>query len=472
MYQQSPNTIIRGKKYSYTINKVLGQGAFGITYLATVRLSGDLGDLQANFPVCIKEFFMKELNGRNGNTVTTANNGGLVSEYRNKFKREAQNLSRLKHDNIVSVLELFETNNTVYYSMEYLPLGSLDDYINRHSRLNEKEAIKKALQICKPLSFMHKNKMLHLDLKPKNIMVDNNGSVKLIDFGLSKQYNNSGEPESSTSVGSGTPGYAPIEQANYHEGKDFPVTMDVYALGATMFKLLTGVRPPEASYVLNNGLPLQQLKDAGVSDTTIAIVKKAMDPFVKYRYQTIAEFMRSFGTNEKETTIIDTEMSVEEKSLPKTEIKRRSFEAMRIDFVYHYGATEHKRIFRNNTEARAINAILRKGKNINKHFYYPSGEKIQIILYDEKGIYETWNVDAAYIKMFCAEIPEIDSWMQKIQKDVIRKEKDEKQKIHERQNKLKKRLHEIDNAQTTVNKIFSLLNALRIFRNGFSSGDF
>ena len=88
MHQLSPNTIIKGKKFSYTIKKVLGQGAFGITYLATVKLSGDLGDLD-DIQVCLKEFFMKELNGRIGNTVTSSNNGGLVSEYKSKFKKEA-----------------------------------------------------------------------------------------------------------------------------------------------------------------------------------------------------------------------------------------------------------------------------------------------------------------------------------------------------------------------------------------------
>ena len=236
MHQLSPNTIIKGKKFSYTIKKVLGQGTFGITYLATVKLSGDLGDLD-DIQVCLKEFFMKELNGRIGNTVTSSNNGGLVSEYKNKFKKEALNLSRLKHDNIVKVLESFEANNTAYYSMEFLPSGSLDEYIESKRGLSEKESIRFALQICNALSFMHKNKMLHLDLKPKNIMVGNNGGIKLIDFGLSKQYNGQGEPESSTSVGSGTPGYAPLEQASYRDGKDFPVTMDVYAMGATMFKI-------------------------------------------------------------------------------------------------------------------------------------------------------------------------------------------------------------------------------------------
>ena len=81
MHQLSPNTIIKGKKFSYTIKKSLGQGTFGITYLATVKLSGDLEDLDGNIQVCLKEFFMEELNGRIGNAVTSSNDGGLLSTY-------------------------------------------------------------------------------------------------------------------------------------------------------------------------------------------------------------------------------------------------------------------------------------------------------------------------------------------------------------------------------------------------------
>lgn len=292
MHQLSPNTIIKGKEFSYTIKKVLGQGTFGITYLATVKLSGNLGDLDGNIQVCLKEFFMEELNGRIGNAVTSSNDGGLVAEYKSKFKKEALSLSRLKHDNIVKVLESFETNNTAYYSMEFLPSGSLDEYIESKHGLSEKESIRFALQICNALSFMHQNKMLHLDLKPKNIMMGTNGSLKLIDFGLSKQYNRNGEPESSTSVGLGTPGYAPLEQASYRDGNDFPVTMDVYALGATLFKMLTGKRPPLASYIINDGFPEHELHAKGISTMMCSCIKKAMAARKRERFSSIDAFSK------------------------------------------------------------------------------------------------------------------------------------------------------------------------------------
>ena len=227
----SQGATLQGKSYSYCLEKVLGQGGFGITYLASVKMQGALGSIDAKVKVAVKEFFMKEINGREGTTVTSGSKGGLFADYRKKFIREATNLSKLQHPNIIKVLECFEANNTVYYTMEYLDGGSLDELINKKQGLPEAEAIKYIRQIAEALSYMHEHKVLHLDLKPGNIML-NNGNAVLIDFGLSKQYDASGNPESSTTVGAGTPGYAPIEQSSYRDGNGFPVTMDIFTLSA------------------------------------------------------------------------------------------------------------------------------------------------------------------------------------------------------------------------------------------------
>jgi hypothetical protein len=133
--------------------------------------------------------------------------------------------------------------------------------------------------------------MLHLDLKPKNIMRNKDGHLLLIDFGLSKQYDQNGEPESSTTLGLGTPGYAPIEQANYKQDGSFPATLDIYAFGATIFKMLTGSTPPHASDILSEGFPDDLFKKLRISEATTALVRKAMSPKKKQRYQTVSELL-------------------------------------------------------------------------------------------------------------------------------------------------------------------------------------
>lgn len=282
--------VLHGTNYGYEIQKILGQGTFGITYLAKVKMEGSLGALDSHVFVAIKEFFMKEINGRNGTSVTSGSKGGVFYDYRKKFKKEAENLSKLNHPNIVKVMESFETNNTIYYVIEYFSGGSLEQKLGNEG-IPIKEAIDYTNQIGNAIAYMHEHKMLHLDLKPGNVVLDDKGNAVLIDFGLSKQYDENGQPESSTTVGGGTPGYAPLEQANYRDGKDFPVTMDIYALGATMFKMLTGTRAPEASAILNDGFPTYMLSSVCDSKGMVACIERAMSPKKKDRYQTVKELL-------------------------------------------------------------------------------------------------------------------------------------------------------------------------------------
>lgn len=289
----SIGTTLKGRDNTYTIRRVLGQGSFGITYLATtsIKFQGPLGEIESEIQVAVKEFFMHEINGREGSSVTCGSKDGIYEKYKRKFATEAHNLSRLKHPGIVKVIESFEANDTFYYTMEYCEGGSLDELVGKSGGIPEEQAKGYILGIASALEFMHSEKMLHLDLKPSNVMLGKNGELKLIDFGLSKQYDENGNPESSTTIGGGTPGYAPIEQSNYKEGADFPVTMDIYALGATLFKLLTGKRPPESSVILNEEFPSQTLAEAGVSPRIIALIKKAMSPTKRARHQSIGEFI-------------------------------------------------------------------------------------------------------------------------------------------------------------------------------------
>lgn len=303
-------TILHGEAYDYKIMDVLGQGTFGITYKAKVEMRGALGRLDSNMYVAVKEFFMKEVNGRENSSVTSGStsNGGLFYYYRDKFEREARNLSTLSHPNIVKVLEAFHANGTTYYSMEYIDGISLDKKIAQspQGRMPLTEAIETLKQIGAAIAFMHSRNMLHLDVKPGNVMMRKDGTAVLIDFGLSKQYTSDGEPESSTKVGAGTPGYAPIEQASYHEGKGFPTMMDVYALGGTLFKMLTGQRPPEASEILNEGFPTDSLRQLFIPDNIVNSISRAMAPLKKDRWQTVDEFVKHLDEHWEHTIYEDT----------------------------------------------------------------------------------------------------------------------------------------------------------------------
>lgn len=295
-------TLLQGGKYR--IEKVLGQGSFGITYLATTRINGPLGEISVK--VAIKEFFSKDMNMRKADgSVSEMSSGSLSGKYAAMFQREAKHLSHLEHKGIVNVLESFSENNTHYYVMEYIDGGSLDDHILRSGRLSESDAITYALQISDALSFMHSHNMLHLDLKPKNIMLRSDGTLCLIDFGLSKQYDSNGEPESSTSIGLGTPGYAPLEQGSGDYREVFDPTLDVYAFGATIFKMLTGKTPPHASSIMNEGFPENELLVAGISDSLVSAIRFSMSPRRRDRPQSVSAFEELFADNDSyDSTII------------------------------------------------------------------------------------------------------------------------------------------------------------------------
>lgn len=289
--QLQPGTVIHGTHNDYRIERVLGQGSFGITYVANVRLKGRLGAIESAAMVAIKEFFLRDVSCRNGLRVFSVSDSTLCSDYRRDFLREAQNLSRLDNDHIVKVLETIEENDTVYYVMEYLSGGNLDQHILSHGKLSCREALDIAIQIGEALKCMHAQHMLHLDLKPLNVMRGEDGHIVLIDFGLSKCFGADGQPESSTRIGQGTTGYAPIEQHSFNKADGFMPTLDIYALGATLFKMLTGCVPPEASVVLNEGLPVDELSSAGVPPAVIALVERAMQPLRRMRHQTVGEFV-------------------------------------------------------------------------------------------------------------------------------------------------------------------------------------
>ena len=270
------------KNGEYRIEKVLGQGGFGITYLG-VQVALDR-------KVAIKEFFMKGVCERDAETsqvsISNADNKELASRFREKFLKEARSIASLEHRNIVSVIDVFECNGTAYYVMKNIAGGSLADKV-KQGALPEADAVRYIRQVASALEFVHSKRMMHLDVKPANILLDDTDSAVLIDFGLAKQYDDAGTQTSTTPVGI-SHGYAPMEQYRRGGVSSFSPATDIYSLGATLYKLVTGATPPEASDVGNEGLPVLP---SGISLAVRSSIEAAMQFRIKDRPQSIAEFL-------------------------------------------------------------------------------------------------------------------------------------------------------------------------------------
>ena len=241
MQHLQPNTTLQGGKYR--IERVLGQGGFGNTYVGY--------NTEFEETVAIKEFFMKGVTERDETTsvisVSNADNVQQFEEQREKFKKEALRIRKLDNPHIVKVHDLFEENGTAYYVMDFVEGENLSQRLKRTGKpMAERKVREIFLQLLDALKAVHDAGMWHLDIKPANIMLDKEGNVKLIDFGASKQLNaQKGGATTSTAI-SYTNGYAPREQMEQNYDKFGPWT-DIYALGATLYNLLTNKRPPMPS---------------------------------------------------------------------------------------------------------------------------------------------------------------------------------------------------------------------------------
>ncbi len=308
-----PNTQL--KHGEYRIDAVLGQGGFGITYLAT--------QVALNRKVAIKEFFMKEFCERNADTshVTLGTSGSreIVERFRAKFIKEAQHIAQLNHPHIVRIHDVFEANGTAYYVMEYHDGGSLADRV-KQGPLPEAAAVDFVRQVAEALGYLHSRNMNHLDVKPGNILLDEEQRAVLIDFGLSKRYDEAGHQTSTTPVGI-SHGYAPMEQYRPGGVGTFSPATDIYSLGATLYRLTTGQTPPDAGEVDEQGLPALP---ATLSAATRTAIVQAMQPRRKDRPQSIEAFCALLDGKEvaAETVLdiaVDEETHLDEtpKSTPK-----------------------------------------------------------------------------------------------------------------------------------------------------------
>lgn len=295
----------------YTIEGVLGQGGFGITYLGIDELHEK--------KVAIKEFFPQGIVTRNIEyedtvTVTFVGEKANYEKGKERFLKEARTMAKFsKDEGIVKALDFFGINNTAYIVMEYLEGITLKQYLRENQRIAPEDLIELLVPLIESLDEIHSQGMIHRDISPDNIMVLPDGRIKLMDFGAARDYTEFGEKSLSIVL---KPGYAPPEQYQTH-GIQGPWT-DIYALCATMYKCITGENPPDAiERVMDDSL--KKISEFGIAipPQEEAAIIKGMSVSAQDRYQNIKDFCEDlYGAYE--------ETSVPENKESEVEIETRS----------------------------------------------------------------------------------------------------------------------------------------------------
>jgi len=281
------------KLHWYEIKEILGQGGFGITYLAH--------DANLDEDVAIKEFLPIELASREGDYSIHP----LSESHRKNFEwgldrfiKEARTLTKFKHPSIVRVRNVFEANNTAYMVMEYENGESMQQLLSRRKTLEEAELIKVIIPLLGGLEVVHETGFIHRDIKPANIFIRDDGSPVLLDFGSARQA--LGE-ETKTLTSLVSPGYAPFEQYYSKSDEQGPFT-DIYGLGATLYRAVTGVGPMDAvdrsKSILQNStdsiVTASEIARGRYSERFLAAIDHAMKFKPEERPQTISEWKREF----------------------------------------------------------------------------------------------------------------------------------------------------------------------------------
>ena len=280
-----------GQHYQYHIESVLGQGGFGITYKVWSIVKN--GRISAKMQFAIKEHFVKGRCHRGSDGVTVEYSREAAEDVEDSLKdfikegRLLQSICQVKdpsdprnagYQHIVPVNEVIEVNNTAYFVMQFLDGGSLRDMVlESGSGMDESKALSLMVPVCQAVEYIHSHGILHMDIKPENIVMRRNLETTqeepvLIDFGVSLHFDKKGSLTTTHTSFGRTEGFSPMEQ--YGEISSFQPKIDVYALGATMFYLLSGKTPPSAFNVTQDFL--EKNLPESVSERTRKAVLHAM----------------------------------------------------------------------------------------------------------------------------------------------------------------------------------------------------
>lgn len=278
--------------FEYRIDRVLGGGGFGITYLAQ--------DVNLQLPVAIKEYFPSSVALRAPDKAVHARSADSQEQFDwglDRFIEEARALASFRHPNIVRVLRYFQANGTAYIVMEYESGDPLKHWLRQQQGLNQRALLKLIYPLLDGLESVHKLNFLHRDIKPDNIYIRADGSPVLLDFGAARRVSKDNDMTNIVS-----PGFAPFEQ--YHSrGNQGPWT-DLYSLGAVMYWITTGKQPMEAASRVqeDNMAPATQLAQGAVfSAQLLQTIDWALEPNEKKRPQSVDALRQALKGTESAT---------------------------------------------------------------------------------------------------------------------------------------------------------------------------
>jgi serine/threonine protein kinase/Flp pilus assembly protein TadD len=205
-----------------------------------------------------------------------------------RFKNELKLARKIAHKHVCKMYDLNEEEETPYITMEYVKGEDLKSFIRSKSRLTQKEAITIAKQVCEGLAGAHELGVIHRDLKPQNIMIDEKSNAKVMDFGIARSVEAAGLTQ--TGVMIGTPDYMSPEQA---EGEEADQRSDIYALGVILYEMVTGSVPFKGDTVFSvalkhkSKLPSDPKKlNPDVSENLSRLILICMEKERERRYQT------------------------------------------------------------------------------------------------------------------------------------------------------------------------------------------
>ena len=281
-----PNYMLNG----YRLLRSIGEGGFGVTYLAEDRLMGRRVVIKESFPHLLCE-------RRHGtlDVIPQPHADRNSCEWAmNNFLREVRILASLDHPNIVKIFTFFEAHHTAYYVTEYIDGLSLADVVLDYKKhighLPQEDLYSLMVRVLDALDYLHSRKILHLDIKPDNILVTRAGRPVIIDMGAARECN-----EDTTNAVVESPGYSPPEQSEGHDSGKLGPWTDLYAFGATLYYLLTGIAPaPGRQRLLYDTLdPLASMPalSAHYHPQLLAGIDKALSTKIEDRYHSVSEWM-------------------------------------------------------------------------------------------------------------------------------------------------------------------------------------